>query len=144
MKFKAWDYKEKEWVKDIMIAGEDGLLLMSSVAHYKNPSQVVMYSGEKDKKDVEIYDGWIVKSWDNLIYQVVFMEGCFMLYRQIGTEPNHFSYESLYEYINRTMWQGPSVSNKEDIDKCLEKNLEIIGNIFENPEMRQYPEKDVR
>lgn len=80
--------------------------------------KLMRYSGHRDINDKEIYEGDIVhlkNKYSSYIESVVFEEGCFS-----------FEDETLYRSLK--IWEG-----------------EVIGNIYENPELLQpknQPEED--
>jgi len=70
---------------------------------------IMQFTGLKDKNGVDIYEGDIVKTKFGSIYNVDFVGGCFILaVKEI-------------EYYSFT--------------KNIAKQLEVIGNIYENPEL---------
>jgi hypothetical protein len=74
----------------------------------KDTSQLYMqYTGLKDKNGKEIYDGDLIKAPAGKPYKVVFEEGCFRTSRKVG------------EGLLASFWEGE----------------EIIGNVWENPEL---------
>lgn len=86
-------------------AFEDGMSLNMSQC------ELMQYTGLKDANGVEIYEGDIVRCFRDGQSEVVFKKGCFGLetYRAIG---NYYStFNEVYGYC------------------------EIIGNIYENPEL---------
>lgn len=81
---------------------------------------VMQYTGLKDKNGKEIYDGDIVKLWlverDEVFWNsflVKFFEGCFIC-EFLGGDTEEYP---IFEYWNDS------------------QDLEIIGNIYENPEL---------
>lgn len=93
------------------------------------------FTGLKDKKGVEIYEGDIVKAFtvfgmaydyafsdDNdptHIYQIVFDDGCF-------------------QFKNTKQWSDGS-NDWRSIENVELFKVEIIGNIYENPELLKTP-----
>jgi uncharacterized phage protein (TIGR01671 family) len=118
-KFKVWCKDKNEWEKDYSLIDQHGNLcrveISGCIVNYKPENHIaVFYTGLKDKNSVEIYEG------DELIYistgqssmVVEFKDGCF-----VGVGP--FNTLPLCEYI--------------DADDFV--SIEIIGNIYENPEL---------
>ena len=70
---------------------------------------VMQYTGLKDKNGKEIYEGDMV-SLDDIVCPITFEDGCFMM------------------ITNRQ--QGKSVVAQDRL-----KRFEVIGNIYENPEL---------
>ena len=70
--------------------------------------KIMQYTGLKDKKGKEIYEGDILKDEENMLWKVIFDNGCFKL-------------ENIH--IPGRMF--------------ITKDIEIIGNIYENLEMME-------
>ena len=68
--------------------------------------KIMQYTGLKDKNGTEIYEGDIYKDEENMLWEVIFDEGCFKL-------------ENIH--IPGRMF--------------ITKDIEIIGNKYENPEL---------
>ena len=126
IKFRAWERCEKEmseWT-DLITAIDLGYLLDDP-----EDFEIMQYTGLKDNSGVEIYEGDIVRYKTELkspfdgrtklkvdsIHTVVFLEGAFMTQHINGNSGFH---ELRYK-----------------ADSSDGSNLEIIGNIYENPEL---------
>jgi len=121
IKFRAWDKKRKiildvgriEWTKRLSIdevwcAGDMGSLL-------REDADLMQYTGLKDMKGKEIYEGDIVKS--NLCSSI----GVIGWDNEVGS----------WFYL----WQdGIKTYPRENYDVLDE---EVIGNIYENPEIME-------
>jgi uncharacterized phage protein (TIGR01671 family) len=92
------------------------------------PEIVGEYTGLKDKNGTEIYEGDIVRAYGKL-YRVEFSLGTFNFYG-IGKTKYVLDWRSV-------------ANNSEDYrawDK-VKANFEVIGNVFDNPELIQEAEK---
>lgn len=96
----------------------------------ENEHNVMQFTGLLDKNGKEIYEGDIVKDVSNYVYNgVVYVV-------KFGDYDNDGLYE---DYIGGYGWYGEVVDgwlDKGDVigfDRI--KNVEVIGNIFENPEL---------
>ena len=75
-------------------------------------------------KDKEIYEGDIIKGRKDTVYKVVFERGCFFLYHVNLFNPD------------KTNLRWGLLSRLFDSDMIdIEKNCEIIGNIYENQKL---------
>lgn len=128
IKFRAWDTKNKEMVNDIWIAPHYGWLVMTdndAMAERERPErnqwELMQFTGLYDKNGKEIYEGDILKCerdyWEtprNLV--VEWNEDCWSLLKTddpVDSEVlNHNSSFNVPEY-----------------------QREVIGNIYENPEL---------
>ncbi|MEO2600997.1 YopX family protein [Clostridium butyricum] len=118
IKFRAW-YKgvhSGEMIYDIQNEFEERINLgMDSFGHYLNKDsfEVMQYTGLKDCKGKEIYEGDIAIV-NNKIFKIVYSKGSFVIYN--GNSNIHLIYDLNIE------------DNKIN-------NMEVIGNIYENPEL---------
>ena len=123
IKFRAWYTKSNKWLDDVMIdlkgvpesysdndGGKEGLW-EHALGNWKD-TIISQYTGLKDKNDKEIYEGDIVTYQYNgnliLNMKVEWLKGGFYL-------------------TDETIYERPS--------RWIPGACEIIGNIYENPEL---------
>lgn len=113
IKFRIWLklYKKMEYVTLLEIAQDREGIYDERIGE---SIPIMQYTGLKDIKDKEIYEGDIIKS--DLLAEsskVIFFIGCFFA------------------------WSAPLANfldtHKDNISKGY--NIEVIGNIYENPEL---------
>ena len=118
IKFRAWDNNE-EWMVDDMLLSFDGEILTDDVQPNDTPYkeieladegryELMQYTGMKDVKGVEIYEGDILQSEHYFKYKVVFKGDC---------------------------WRCESLKNSRFKNRFIGRDLKVIGNIYENPEL---------
>ena len=114
-KYRFWDEEAKKMhhfdlfdTDEDIILGEDGPIYTNY--NFDRTSQC---TGLKDKNKELIYGGDIVKRQNRYIGIVIFESGCFKIEWQDGV------------YYN----------NARHIDDYQPSNLEIIGNIYQTPEL---------
>ena len=118
IKFRAWDNNE-EWMVDDMLLSFDGEILTDDVQPHDTPYkeieladegryELMQYTGMKDVKGVEIYEGDILQSEHYFKYKVVFKGDC---------------------------WRCESLKNSRFKNRFIGRDLKVIGNIYENPEL---------
>lgn len=111
IKFRAWDKRRNRMIEVTSISFRDGTIQEDTRYAvnrkiYLDDVVLMQYTGLKDKNGVEIYEGHIVETPSSKTkYLVDYVEGCF-----VG-RIKHREYTNLY------------------------KALEVIGNVYENPEL---------
>lgn len=121
IKFKFWDVNRKEMrLKN----GADLFMLLSSLVAYKESSKnliFLQYTGLKDKNGKEIYEGDILKNRnkEKLL--------------EIKWNETYGGYSIFFlEFTLNKLKVASSVKFK---DLLLVEEMEVIGNIYENPEL---------
>ena len=118
IKFRAWDNNE-EWMVDDMLLSFDGEILTDDVQPHDTPYkeieladegryELMQYTGMKDVNGVEIYEGDILQSEHYFRYQVVFKGDC---------------------------WRCEPLKNSGFKNRFIGRDLKVIGNIYENPDL---------
>jgi len=135
IKFRAWDRRLKRFSLDFLIS-PNGRICLNFSGDYVNTGDIdddielMQYTGLKDKNGKEIYEGDIVRGFEKeagfppydstLPRAIEFRDGCWCF--------NANRYDE-GDWIRFGFWTH---SNK---GKTTLKQLEVIGNIYENPEL---------
>lgn len=127
IKFRVWDKVSESMEYEIAIGkgyGEDSYILFLGLGETfiidTDVVEIMQYSGFKIKNR-EVYEGDIIKGRKDTVYKVVFERGCFFLY-----------HINLFD-IDKTNLRWGLLSRLFDSDMIdIEKDCEIIGNIYEN------------
>ena len=127
IKFRVWDKVSESMEYEIAIGkgyGEDSYILFLGLGETfiidTDVVEIMQYT-KKKKKNREVYEGDIIKGRKDTVYKVVFERGCFFLY-----------HINLFD-IDKTNLRWGLLSRLFDSDMIdIEKDCEIIGNIYEN------------
>ncbi len=151
IKFRAWDELEKRmWTLDdagedsgdgsIQYFSENGSLEFGRLEYYDTGLGInshfekfplMQYTGLKDKHGKEIYEGDIVER-KGIKYQITLEIGSFLL---VKIDENTDMYEEFVDCWNDHVYPLSQLYwNNSDEENHI-YDLEIIGNIYENPEL---------
>jgi uncharacterized phage protein (TIGR01671 family) len=140
IKFRAWD---GERLKPVTLWGfHEGFIMTSKGSADEKEYKVMQYTGLKDKNGNEIYEGDIVRVWE---------EDEHIPYRDSGGGIIDFDLEEGFSQLGivdfKSAWYTYETKKhlkgrKENIFAPLDfsNNLEVIGNIYENPELLEVAE----
>ena len=112
-KFRAWNTRGERWEDPFLLWSDDGgpVDLDRDGISSMEDVLVTQYTGLKDREGMEIYEGDRLKYWgynDDPVLTVVFHNGCFGVHTPWGT------------------------FDEADEEWDL---FEVVGNVFENPEL---------
>ncbi len=131
IKFRAWNNREKVMsllrgfdflIKQAIIncPNEKSKTAISSWDYKDKEIKLMQFTGLQDKNGKDIYEGDIV------IYQYIF-------------EDKESTFEIVWN-VDRNGFYAEDEENMWCLEKELKKNFEVIGNIYENPELLEVGE----
>lgn len=128
LRFRAWDPVSKQWDRhpQNFIRLNDGKLFFGNANIDGYPLIVQQFTGLYDKNGKPVFTGDIVRAWSQG-YQGVFE----VRWRDDGGgAPMYILYPA---YQNKEMWH---IKASREVDGLVyDRGLEVIGNVFETPEL---------
>jgi uncharacterized phage protein (TIGR01671 family) len=127
IKFRVWNTKTNKMIINVKEMGVFALKSIYSIDEFlviptNEKYPLTQYTGLKIK-NIEIYENDIIRARKDYLYKVVFENGSFVLYH-------------LNKYDGQELIRWGLLSRLFDSDmKDILEESEIIGNIYENPEL---------
>ena len=116
IKFRVWDHILSEWIKsDQLVLRPNGSVTDGSILI--DSKYIQFNTGLTDSNDDPIYEGDIIIDNQKQKYEIIFDE-------------NHARYD--LKVCGENKLRGQTSYGTEIYEK---KHIEVIGNIFENPEL---------
>lgn len=130
-KFRVWNEKTESFIDygDLMLDLKNGKVYSGDVGipeytiDVTNQVILMQYTGCRDKNGIEIYEGDVIKDKYDKTWLVQWYVGAFVITNKI---PDSDGQESTYSYFN-------NLSNHHFY-------FEVIGNMWENPELLEVVE----
>ena len=124
LKFRAWD-KQNKSMEEVELLGDEVLRIKHAEWENREDFEVMQYTGLKDRKGVEIYEGDIIEIVNNLneVTKKTNTHNAIVKYKEgslVATWQDEFVGE-IFNYFNS--YNTPIVT------------FEVIGNIYENPRL---------
>ena len=120
-RFKAWDQYHTEMINWEQYQHE--MVSDDFLEYNKGPLKIMQWTGLTDKNGVDIYEGDIIKTEEGLIVKVVWDK---VKFKCLGSVEKTYQGE---KYIDRIEFE----LRLDSSDKRF--GVEVLGNIFENPEI---------
>ena len=128
-RFRAWDSAARLFEIDVQRASSSTRHRLSSFLDYLNsPDHIVLeFTGVQDKRMVDIYEGDIVVPEQR--------------YRQ---EDGSFKWSPVRSRVRAVEWLGGSVHRGWNLGGFETANFEVVGNVFEHPDLIAQTLRQVR
>lgn len=130
-KYRVWCKDKNEWEVSAPLLGEHGDLFrftQNTIMPYKPENHIVVfYTGIKDRNGIEIYEGDIIKTPYNMTYDFARYEIIFKDCEFYASCVALHSREDGFADISNGGYCEGSLKGFQEV--------EVIGNIYENPEL---------
>jgi|SRR5580658_1601710 uncharacterized phage protein (TIGR01671 family) len=134
IKFRAWDSDFKRWVEPATIAVVSAGLMFYIDGRWKldyEPTvRLMQFTGLKDKKGKEVYEGDILRQhWpnDRISLARIYFNEDLAGFKARNIVTDDWTKEGLVAHLKEQRDNGYIIS--------LSQDSEVIGNIYENPEL---------
>lgn len=134
IKFRAKRLDNGEWVYGYLCENSKGEICIQEIVgkvvdgfavpsrlHPVNPDTIGQYTGLKDKNGREIYEGDII-GWKSFIENGKLFRGIIKWYTDLASFAVYTSLKDIWPY-------------ETDLLKVTQIGCEVIGNIYDNPEL---------
>ena len=118
LKFRAWDKENHCMATDIDLRDFGNGQIEQQLS--KGALELMQFTGLLDKNGKEIYEGDIIEAWHED-------------YEELTTGEIIFK-DSCYQIKNKRYWKD-GMHDWYSMEQYYPINLDIIGNIYENPEL---------
>lgn len=141
IKFRIWDKENQNWLSEIWHNSNSIFDLKNGVVEYfRNEDRLILqqYTGLKDKNDLEIYEGDIVRFNDPVeLSDGLFLSTLYLFEFYNGSFLRPYIYQSINgsKFVNltdKTLFPTGRAKLKDNPHFDLTK-AEVVGNMFETP-----------
>ena len=138
IEFRAKDYKGKWVYGNLLVIEDECFIITVSRSDWKkiklekieiNHDTVGQYTGLKDKNGTKIFEGDIVKNSNGQLYTIRYICG-------------GFDCEPIKEFYKAFKITWNTLGEIQNASWC-ESNCEVIGNIYDNPELLKENEDEL-
>ncbi len=131
IKFRAWHSFDKVMIKDAIFGNTERNHTFIDILEYFNDYRVMQFTGLTDKNGVEIFEGDVIITANKTTAKIVFGEFPFRIEsEEEGQDIQDKSIGFFFEH--------PEREYHEPFGECAKgggSQYEVIGNIYENPEL---------